>query len=258
MNLKHIVAFIAGLALALTLADGISGAPTRASGTLQLHARVTLKWKRNPECPPGTPVGSFCYGIVGDAVVPGLGHVTTRYTTVFDGNRDAPCVRTLPDAVIEVAGKGVVELAITPRECGGVAPTRYSFHATITGGSGTYAGASGSVQVDSFVTGSPFGGTGRDIWTGALTVPGLDFELTPPTIHGAVSKAVRAPKGAKRMRVPYTVTAQDAVDGSVPASCTPRSGGFFKLGRTKVTCSATDSSGNTRRARFEITVRPRP
>jgi hypothetical protein len=45
---------------------------------------------------------------------------------------------------------------------------------------------------------------------------------------------VRAPKRAKRVRVRYSVTAQDAVDGSLPAVCTPRSGTFFRVGRTKV------------------------
>lgn len=98
-------------------------------------------------------------------------------------------------------------------------------------------------------------GTARDTWTGTLTVPGLDFDITPPSLTGAVSKILRAPRGAKRMRVRYRVTAEDEVDGAVPAICTPRSGSFFKLGRTRVTCSATDSSGNTRDARFTVTVR---
>ena len=88
-------------------------------------------------------------------------------------------------------------------------------------------------------------------------MPGLEFDVTPPGLKGAVSKTVRAPKNAKRVRVRYTVTAQDAVDGSVPVSCMPRSGAFFKLGRTKVSCAATDKSGNTRQAQFAITVKRR-
>ena len=57
--------------------------------------------------------------------------------------------------------------------------------------------------------------------------------------RGAVSKTVKAPKKAKSMRVRYTVKATDAVDGAVATKCTPRSGSAFKVGRTKVTCSAT-------------------
>jgi len=55
--------------------------------------------------------------------------------------------------------------------------------------------------------------------------------------------------------VTYKVTARDAVDGAVAATCKPRSGSFFKLGRTVVTCTASDTSGNNRAARFVITVR---
>ena len=57
------------------------------------------------------------------------------------------------------------------------------------------------------------------------------------------------------MRVRYTVTATDAVDGAVAADCTPRSASAFRLGRTKVACFATDRSGNTAKAQFTITVK---
>ena len=60
------------------------------------------------------------------------------------------------------------------------------------------------------------------------------------------------------MRVSYKVTAQDAVDGAVPVTCTPPPGSRFKVGRTKVTCTTgTDSSGNTAMATFTITVKRR-
>ncbi|PVE11558.1 VWA domain-containing protein [Streptomyces scopuliridis] len=52
----------------------------------------------------------------------------------------------------------------------------------------------------------------------------------------------RDPDGA---RVELTVTAVDANDGRLPVRCTPASGSVFPVGRTLVTCSATDSNGNT-------------
>ncbi|MGW2512769.1 VWA domain-containing protein [Streptomyces scopuliridis] len=52
----------------------------------------------------------------------------------------------------------------------------------------------------------------------------------------------RDPDGA---RVELTVTAVDANDGRLPVRCTPASGSLFPVGRTPVTCSATDSNGNT-------------
>ena len=66
-----------------------------------------------------------------------------------------------------------------------------------------------------------------------------------------------APRGAKRARVTYTVSARDEVDGSVPVSCQPRPGSRFRIGRTAVNCSAIDGSGNTATARFTITVKRR-
>jgi hypothetical protein len=54
--------------------------------------------------------------------------------------------------------------------------------------------------------------------------------------------ATRAPGGAP---VSFTAAAEDANDGPLPVSCTPASGSVFPVGRTTVTCSATDSNGNT-------------
>jgi hypothetical protein len=95
------------------------------------------------------------------------------------------------------------------------------------------------------------------MWIGTLVVPGLEFDVMPPTLSGATSKTVRAPKGAKRVRVTYNVTASDVVEGKVAVACTPRSGSRFPMGRTVVRCSATDSSANTSTARFIVTVGPR-
>ncbi|MFN0153504.1 MAG: HYR domain-containing protein [Gaiella sp.] len=93
-------------------------------------------------------------------------------------------------------------------------------------------------------------------WTGTLTVPGLDFDVTPPTLAGATNKTVRAKKGAKSARVVVGVTAQDDRDGTLPVSCSARSGSRFRIGRTPVTCSSTDGSANTAKATFTVTVRP--
>jgi len=56
--------------------------------------------------------------------------------------------------------------------------------------------------------------------------------------------------------ITYTATATDAVDGSVAASCWPRSGDRFFVGDTRVTCRAWDSARNHARASFTVTVTP--
>ncbi|MFH8400822.1 VWA domain-containing protein [Streptomyces anulatus] len=55
-------------------------------------------------------------------------------------------------------------------------------------------------------------------------------------------------------RIDYTATATDPQDGALPVTCTPPSGSLFPVGTTTVTCSATDSAGNTGAdtARFEV------
>jgi hypothetical protein len=116
-----------------------------------------------------------------------------------------------------------------------------------------YAGATGSGTVERSIS----GGFGSETWAGTLTLPGQEFDVTPPVLIGARSRTVRAPEGAKHARVTFTVTANDVVDGKVPATCTPRSGSRFKVGRTSVKCSATDSSANARSASFTVTVKAR-
>ena len=122
---------------------------------------------------------------------------------------------------------------------------------TITGGTGTYDGASGSGMLEHDV----MYGQGNETWTGTLAVPGLEFDVTPPMLTGARSKTVRVSKRAKSARVTYKVTARDAVDGQVRVACQPHSGARFPIGRTFVRCEATDSSGNTGGARFVVRVK---
>ncbi|MFI6648118.1 VWA domain-containing protein [Streptomyces sp. NPDC050529] len=61
-------------------------------------------------------------------------------------------------------------------------------------------------------------------------------------------------------RITYTATATDAQDGELPVTCTPASGSLFPVGTTTVTCSATDTAGNTGTdtARFEVLKPPPP
>ncbi|WP_326701697.1 HYR domain-containing protein [Streptomyces sp. NBC_01754] len=61
-------------------------------------------------------------------------------------------------------------------------------------------------------------------------------------------------------RITYTATATDTQDGTLPVTCTPASGSLFPVGRTTVTCSATDAAGNTGTdtALFEVLPLPEP
>ena len=49
-------------------------------------------------------------------------------------------------------------------------------------------------------------------------------------------------------------TATDAVDGTDAVSCLPASGSTFPIGKTTVTCSATDKAGNTTTHDYTVTI----
>jgi hypothetical protein len=51
--------------------------------------------------------------------------------------------------------------------------------------------------------------------------------------------------------------ATDVVDGSVPVNCSPASGSRFAVGYTLVTCTATDSHGNSATSSFGVLVKER-
>ena len=54
--------------------------------------------------------------------------------------------------------------------------------------------------------------------------------------------------------VTFITTAEDAINGVVPVTCTPPSGSVFEIGITFVRCSASDASGNTASSSFTVTV----
>jgi hypothetical protein len=244
------------LVAAAALAAAAFGSPDRGSAeTLQVKGQLVVLWGPT-SCPAGTPSTLSCYEFPGTGSVPGLGAVAVRYVKGFNGDFDKPCVTVLPKGVIDVKGKGSLDVSVTGPTCEGLPPAQSTYGFVVTGGTGAYAGASGTIRVGSTVReGAAGAGRATDTLNGTLSVPGHEFDVTAPVLTGTSSKTARAPKGANRVRVTYSVTARDAVDGRVPVACAPRSGGFFAVGRTKVTCSASDSSGNTGRAQFTVTVR---
>ncbi len=242
-----------------------SGGAERTADTGMLALRAAFAWdsRRGNFCPPGTASSVECFSREGRGVVPGLGNVSESYIYFVETTPvgcPAGSFKVMGStARFTVAGKGEIDLAVAESpDClnlANVLTPRQAF--TVTGGTGIYAGASGSGTLDHRGTMTATGAAGTDAWVGTLVVPGLAFDVTPPTLSGAVGKTVRAPRGAKRARVTYKITARDEVDGVVPVSCQPRSGSRFTIGRTLVSCSAADTSGNTRTAKFRITVKAR-
>ncbi|MBI2935799.1 MAG: HYR domain-containing protein [Chloroflexi bacterium] len=78
-------------------------------------------------------------------------------------------------------------------------------------------------------------------------------DTTPPTLT-LPSPIVAEATGPDGGVVTYSATATDLVDGEIMPTCDPPSGSLFPVGVTTVTCTATDTSGNTETASFLIRV----
>jgi HYR domain len=238
----------------LAFAAPASATRGRAAGTLQLPDTFLKGSYDGSDCPQGTPDGDLCWTINTKGLVRGLGVVTAGGVLVVSGpHTDCEVWTSMP--TLTVAGKGTIALSVkTPSgTCfnGAGGPVNAGLLFTVTGGTGAYAGASGSGAEDTTGVGLL---QASDTLSGTIVAPATTFDLTPPVISG-VSKIVRAPKGKKSVRVRYAVSANDAVDGPVSATCAPASGSSFRVGHTRVRCTATDSSANTATVGFTITVK---
>jgi hypothetical protein len=258
-----VVAVTAGLAsLAGVTASPVAGS-TVATGTLEMNASLHLAV--NGLCKP-VGIATDCHSRDVGGAFRGLGRVTSSYDFEMDLSSGA-CATHLGKALsypirLNVAGKGEIDVVTTETACVDLASLTTQTQAfTVTGGTGIYAGASGSGTLQrKFDAGyGPLShiASGIETWKGTLAVPGLAFDVVGPTLVGAKSRTVVAPSHAKRVRVRFVVTATDAVDGRVPVKCLPRSGSRFRVGPNRVHCSATDTSANTATASFKISVRQR-
>jgi len=248
---------VTALVLGLVATSGATGGSSD-TGSLALNGALDMT-STPTSCPPGAPPDATLSPVrVGDGLVPGLGRVSESYMFYVTEEACGTTHRVLETtAVLTVVGKGDLHLALARMaDCvpSALVATRPF---TVTGGTGVYLGASGGGIVDHSAHYTFSGSAGTDTWTGTLTVPGLAFDVTPPTLSGVVNRTVRARRGAKRVRVRFVVTANDQVDGPVPASCTPRSGRRFRIGRTVIKCSATDASANTVTGSFRVIVKRR-
>jgi hypothetical protein len=254
IRLFTVLVLSAGLAAAAPAA-----ATSGTAGTLEL-AQAALKGQAGRSfatCPQGAPSGAICWAIDDKGTVRGLGTVDYTGVLVVESPHTS-CEMWMASPVLSVKGKGTIQLSLHSTSClddgsgNGLQQATLAF--SVTGGTGSYAGASGN-GTDAIV-GVGDGLSNGDSLTGTLVAPDASFDLTPPVIDGATSKVVHAPRGTKRVRVRFAVHAHDAVDGAVAVKCTRASGSWFRIGRTQVSCTATDSSANTARARFTVTVRP--
>jgi hypothetical protein len=87
--------------------------------------------------------------------------------------------------------------------------------------------------------------------TKSFTMEIIFVDTKPPAITISSINSIESGDG---FIVTYDATAEDNVDGSVEVSCDPPSGSFFPEGTHIITCTATDSAGNTATQAIDVTV----
>nr|MDQ3757668.1 HYR domain-containing protein [Actinomycetota bacterium] len=150
-----------------------------------------------------------------------------------------------------------------------VPPTVTAEAGSASGAPVSYGGVSATDAVDGAVAAhcSPASGAGFPLGTTTVTcsatdaagntgVNGFDVQVvdtTAPalTVPGPRSATATSSAGAP---VSFTTGAIDVVDGPVTPACDHASGSTFALGTTTVTCTATDTAGNTATKAFVVTV----
>jgi hypothetical protein len=127
------------------------------------------------------------------------------------------------------------------------------------------------IDGDRPVSCSPASGSTFPVGTTTVDCTSTDLNSPAPNVtHGKFTVKVRfqgppvitvPPNGVSAeattvtgTTVTYQASAKDGLGNPIPVSCTPPSGSFFGLGQTTVTCTATDSFGNTASKSFKVTV----
>jgi hypothetical protein len=97
--------------------------------------------------------------------------------------------------------------------------------------------------------------TGQDTTTGAVGVARFGVSVTdgPPVVN-TPSEIIAEATSSMGALVSWDATATDAVDGTDPVECVPTSPTQFALGTQSVTCTATNSAGETTTASFVVKV----
>jgi HYR domain len=240
-------------------------APATPADSGSLH--VSIAWTgQDVPCPAGYSATTLCHlRAAGPVAVPGFGFVSQSYVFAAETATQPSCPASQQKALsypatLTVKQKGELFLSVAGSDkCLSTDTTEIldvTQTFTVTGGSGVFAGASGSGTLTRTDTGFGAHGFGVDHWDGTLVAPNYVPDVTPPTIKGAHNRLLHAPRGVKRLRVRYRVTALDNADGALRPTCRPRSGSRFRVGRrTTVRCSVSDRSANVSGAKFKVLVR---
>jgi hypothetical protein len=234
------------IAIAARAADnvGVTHVDFYADGLLVARSAgppYVVSW--NTGALPNGPVGlaAWAYDSAGNATQSCV--LTVIVANAPPRDTTPPLVAVPPDATIEATGPigAVFTYAVTATDdVDGILPAT-----CVPASGGTFAFGPTTIMCSAT---DAAGNTGSASFI--VTVE----DLSPPVVTMPSDAVLEATSAAGASHV-FAVSANDMVDGSVPATCDHDSGATFPLGATPVTCTATDAHGNTASARFIVSVR---
>jgi hypothetical protein len=154
---------------------------------------------------------------------------------------------TFADAVTGV-GSGaftLVTTGVTGAAISGVSGAATGWTVSVATGTG-----SGTIRLDLTDSSAIAPPVANLPFTGEVYV----VDKAPPFVTAPANVVAEATGPAGALVTYPAASAVDAVDGPLTATCAPPSGSTFPIGTTTLTCSATDTAGNTGTASFTVTV----
>jgi hypothetical protein len=246
-TLQHIDVVIDNTAPVLTLPANISEEAVSASGnvvTFSATANDAIDGVLPVSCTPNTgatfPIGTTTVNCTTTDLA---GNTASGSFTVTIQDTTAP-VLTLPSNITQEA------VSLTGNNVTYLASANDNIDGTIAISCLPISGALfpiGTTTVNCSATDAAGNTT-----SGSFTITIQDTTLPIITVPANITREANIPAGRV---VTYSASANDNLDGTIPVTCTPVSGSTFPITTTTVSCSATDSHGNTGTRSFTITIR---
>jgi hypothetical protein len=225
---------------------------------------------------PAGAVVSYSASATDDVAVATFGCVPASGATFPLGTTTVTCTATDTSGNTATASFGVTVVDTTPPAIAGVPADVTVAASSASGAVVTYASPTATDLVDGTrpVTCTPASGSTFPV--GTTTVQCTAADTRGNTAHASFRVTVTAAGGdhtKPRLDVPhdlkveatgpagavvtFTVTATDPDDApaTIAIACTPPSGSTFPIGKTTVSCTATDPAGNSSTKTFHVTVR---
>jgi large repetitive protein len=193
--------------------------------------------------PAGTPNGTYSVNVLASGAKAGSGTytATSSYSVIVSCNIAKPVV-----SVTGVSNGATYDYNSVPAAGCLVGGTSTPGALTLSAILGLRA-AQGLGSQTATCSATNGGGTTTVLATYAIA------DQTPPVVTVPANLTVEA-AGAPGANVSFTVSANDFKDGARSTTCTPASGSTFPIATTPVSCSATDTSGNTGTSSFTVKV----